>query len=213
MGRMSDDDYWYYREEAAREQYNEEIREEALREFHTDRLQSFYLENATTLMVPLLRALRRAKSLDDSTAAFTFAAIAVELCVRTVLLKPLVYGLVHDGAAGLITKLLLDQAGALRHRQLMTMLLREHGEIDLDTYRCRNANEPVLQQVDRLVTLRNNILHKGEEASEQQSAEAINVADELLTELVPSLLDHLGLKMRADGTIRRQSAYLDHLEK
>ena len=103
-------------EEARYEQAMEELYEEhskqAIEEFTAERLQSFYL-NKPLLAKPSFDALVESRSLLRShpTAALVFAASATEVSLKEVLLKPVVYGLVHsESAAGLIAELALGHA-------------------------------------------------------------------------------------------------------
>src|SRR5215813_12485001 len=97
---------------ATRAGFYEELYEEIVGDFAANRLQSYYLEQPK-LAEPSAAALDSARALvgEHATAGFVFGAIAAEVTLRTVLLRPIVYGLVHsDSAAALITKL------AIRHQ-------------------------------------------------------------------------------------------------
>jgi hypothetical protein len=100
-------------DEARYEQWMEELYAEhskqAIEEFTADRLQSFYLKNPV-LAKPPLDTLVQSRLLLGShpAAALVFAATATEVGLKEVLLKPVVYGLVHsESAASLITELAL----------------------------------------------------------------------------------------------------------
>src|ERR1039458_3061309 len=93
------------------EEHDEELYrqhyEDAVKEFTAERLQSYYITHPT-LAEPANGILRDAQSLTQSNrrAALVFAVIAIELAIKTVLLKPIVFGLVHmEGLARFITEL------------------------------------------------------------------------------------------------------------
>ena len=98
-----------------------EHKEQAIEKFTDERLQSYYLANPSVGSPPLM-SLNEARMLlpDHPTAAFVFAATAIEVAVKGVLLKPIVYGLVHsDSAAGIITDMVIAHTGFDRFRKLL----------------------------------------------------------------------------------------------
>lgn len=74
----------------------DEIREEAIAEFAIGRLQSYYRDHQD-IRIPPLRSLEKAKSLlqHDPSASLVFAIAASEVCIKNLILRPIVYGLVH----------------------------------------------------------------------------------------------------------------------
>lgn len=191
-----DEDYYRW------DQAQVELRDEAIHEFQVDRLQSYYLEHDNLLNAPrssLDRASRLAQI--DVTASLVFGVAAIEIVIRAVLLRPMLFGLIHESNAEIISKLLVDQSGTLRHRQLLTDILREHGNFDLETYRRAGSTTPVLREVEALVSRRNTVLHRGETAAQNEAALAVAIGTDLLDHVVPSVLRTLGLKVRTDGRI------------
>ena len=117
---MYDDDHYEdYRLDAYMESLYEEHKEMAISEFATDRLQSFYAENPE-LALSAHDFLKDARRLAEGelTATALFGAVAVESGVKGALLRPIVYGLVHqESVAALIADLVLrNWAGGLRFR-------------------------------------------------------------------------------------------------
>lgn len=112
-------------DEAAYDEYMshlyEEHKKEAIGEFTDERLQAYYL-NHKLLAKPSVHALSEARNLIgiNKTAGFLFAAIAMEVGLKTTLLKPIVYGLVHaDSVAALITDLIVSHTGMDKFRKLL----------------------------------------------------------------------------------------------
>jgi hypothetical protein len=125
-----DDDYDYDDDEGPlehlREQFMPELYEEfakdvlsgtddlygeIISQFTSERLQSFYLANPT-VAAPALNALgeARALKLDHPSAALVFAAIGIEVGLKTTLLRPILHGMVSiDSAAALVAGLIPDQ--------------------------------------------------------------------------------------------------------
>src|SRR2546426_4262150 len=126
---MGNDWYDAGADDYAAEQYMaelyEEHRKEALEEFTAERLQSFYVANPN-LAMPAQQALADARTLRDvnATAALVFGAVAMELGIKTLLLKPVVHGFVHqDSAASLITDLATSHTGYRKYRRLLLQIL------------------------------------------------------------------------------------------
>ena len=128
---MSESDY-------AQDQYladlYEEHREEALEEFTEERLRSYYDKNEL-LAQPAFDFLSEARRLDRSnaTARFIFAAVVIEVGLKAILFRPIVYGLVHDeSTAALIVHWVLRSTGGREYKKLLFHILQKHGGVDLD---------------------------------------------------------------------------------
>jgi hypothetical protein len=80
----------------SRELYPEH-RDQAVSEFTSECLQRFYLANRDSLKGPLY-LLKEAQSLAEGhfSAALVFAFASMEMLLKSVLMKPLVAGLVHN---------------------------------------------------------------------------------------------------------------------
>lgn len=207
---MSYDDY--YDSDADYDQYMAELyqehKKEALQEFTTERLQSYFLKNPD-LAVKAIRMLVEARQLLEASpaAALVFASSAMELGLKMVLLRPVVYGLVHtDSTAGLVTDLTLAHVGMERFRNLLFRILTDHGGVDLPTLTRPGEAKTLWQEITEVGDERNRVLHRGEEASEEQAHRAINVAALLLENIFPALVARLGLhlheRMRVCGELK-----------
>jgi hypothetical protein len=123
----------------------EEHKKEAIEEFTTERLQSYYINNRL-LAESAINALSEARSLLplNTTAGFIFGAIAMEVGLKTILLKPIVHGLVHtESVATLITDLTFSRMGMDNYRTLLLQILEKHGGIDLNRNTGTVTNAPL----------------------------------------------------------------------
>src|SRR5262249_9445644 len=128
----------YDEHDAAYDEWMDELyrehKKEAISEFTTERLQSYFLDNPEVAK-PSTSALSEARALKEAgfnSAAFLFAQIATETGIKFVLLKPIVSGLVHDTpTAALVSDLALGHIGLDRFRGLLFEVLRRIGGIDL----------------------------------------------------------------------------------
>jgi hypothetical protein len=185
-------------EELYRQHYGE-----AIKEFTAERLQSYYIAHPT-LAEPARSVLRDAQALIqvNTRAALVFAVIAIELAIKTVLLKPVVFGLVHaEGLAHFITDLTLQQTGTGRFEDLLTRILASYGGVNLETFTRTGSTKPLWREIQELQKARNGIVHRGEAIPEETATLAVAVASTLLETIFPQVLAKLDLHVHDPGTI------------
>ena len=179
--------------------YEEHLIEEAIAEFTTERLQSFYTENPLIAEAPF-RALNEARQLfaeSHYSAAFVFASIAIETGIKTLLLKPIVYGLIHsDSTAQMVADLVVSQAGIDRFRGLLFQILLELVGIDLKTFTRTGCKPTLWEEILNSRTRRNQIVHRADMASEQETEQAISIASCILEVIFPDTIQQIGLHLR-----------------
>ena len=109
---------------------------EIIDRFTSERLQSFYLSNPNVAERALsaLQEARALKALHPS-AALVFAAIAIEVGLKTTLLKPILHGMVSiDSAAALVAALVPDQHND-SFKKVLFGILKEVGGVDLPAFK------------------------------------------------------------------------------
>ncbi len=184
-----------YLSELYEEQKYEEYRTEAIEEFTDERLKSYFLDNRL-LAQRAVEALSAARALigTNVTASFLFAAISVEVGLKTTLLKPIVYGLVHaESVAGLVTDLAASHTGMNRYRKLLLEILQQYGGVDLDTFKRSGSHKALWEEIREIQSTRNSIVHRAETASEEDAEQALGVAAEILGAIFPAVVKKLGL--------------------
>lgn len=191
-------------DEAAYDQYMaelyEEHKKEAIEEFTSDRLKSYFLDNEL-LAKRAVEALSNARNLItlNPTAGFMFATIAMEVGLKSTLLQPIVYGLVHaESVAALITDLTVSHTGMDRYRKLLLQVLQEHGGVDLDAFKRSGSNIVLWEEIKNVQRIRNPVMHRGELASKEHAELALGVASEILEAIFPSVVNKMGLHLH-DG--------------
>lgn len=183
--------------EAFMDQLYEEHREQAIEEFTADLLQSYYRENSL-LAKPAFDALVEARKLIETsiTAAFLFSAIAMEVSLKETLLKPIVHGLVHAGSvASLVTDLVMGHRSMDRYKDLLLEILREHGGVDLLSYKRPNSSKNIWEEIKIVQTKRNSIVHTAQVVSETESTLALSVASTIIETLFPSVVTKMGFHL------------------
>jgi hypothetical protein len=216
---MSFDPYEAEMEEA-REAYESEIGErylrefgheflypehydEAVKEFTAERLRSFYVAHPD-LAMPAHEALLYAKSLMPSypRAALVFAVTATELAVKTVLLKPIVFGLVHtDGMASFITDLVTAHSGMDRFQKLLTEILAKIGGVDFKTFKRSGSAGALWEEIGEVQKARSAVIHRGEAVDDAKADLAIAVAATLLNDMFTLVLAKLDLHLHPPMTV------------
>ncbi len=179
------------------DQLYEEHKEQAIQEFIDERLQSYYGEHRL-LAESAFAALTEAKKLIDgyATAAFVFSAIAVEVGLRETLVKPIVFGLVHTlSVASLITDMVLSRPDQKKYRDLLLHLLREHGDVDLHSYKRSGSRRPIWEEITEVKKKRDLIVHRAQTATSNEATLALGVASTVLENLFPKVVGRMGLHL------------------
>jgi hypothetical protein len=193
------DEIW---DQMSKELYPEH-KEQAIDEFIKERLQSFYLKNPNILS-PGIRMYQQARELESNhpSASFVFATSAIELFLKAALLKPVVYGLVHnEPLAEIIVETALSQTGFERYKELLSRLFRELVRINVETLKSFESNDYLLKEASDVQKTRNKIIHQGILVSDNDAKFAINVAYGVLHHIVNPMLLAIGLWMDKKGTV------------
>ncbi|MCE2434093.1 MAG: hypothetical protein J4F29_14420 [Candidatus Latescibacteria bacterium] len=199
--------------EAMEEQWLDELyaeyKEVAIEEFTSQRLQSFYLANPNIIQ-PLSQALAEGKSLlaNHPRAAFIFAAIAIEVGLKNLILHPVVYGLVHSkSTADLITKIVMSHVSIEKFKKLLFHILNEHIGVDLETFTRSNAKKTLWKEADLIKKKRNAVMHEAVIVTSDEAQESLEVATFILESLFPKLLDKLGLVLDDNKLVMEKRKY------
>ena len=110
-----------------------EHKEQAIEEFVSERLASYYRAHVG-LAKDAISFLKKAQLLQESepTASLIFSSTATEVLLKSVLLKPIVYGLVHtESLAELIATGLTKQTGIDRFKELVFGILDPSFKIEV----------------------------------------------------------------------------------
>ncbi len=194
---MTEDEYAY-------DQYMEQLYEEhkaaAIEEFTAERLQSYYGDNKF-LAQSSFSMLSEARNLVEvnSTAGFVFGAIAMEVGLKETLLKPIVFGLVHDASsASLVTNLVMSHQSMDRYKDLLLQILRDRGGVYLQTYKRPTSPKTIWDEMKNIQMKRNRVLHAAQTASQEEAALSLGVASTIIGELVPAIIANMGFHLH-DG--------------
>lgn len=186
--------------EWAQEHYDELHREhyaEAVKEFTAERLQSYYLTYPAMAgtaigMMEEATILRK----EHPNAALLFAASAVEITIKHLLVKPIVNGLVHNEAvADVVMALTPDQTGSDGFKTLLFAVLNKVAAVDLTSYKRPCSERMLWDEWKQLQKERNALIHNGVHPSSDTICFFEPVALEFLNVIFPRVLATLGLKI------------------
>ncbi|OGP54501.1 MAG: hypothetical protein A2X89_05955 [Deltaproteobacteria bacterium GWD2_55_8] len=203
----------YDENDAARDDFYEQIsrelypdhKQQAIEEFTADRLRSYYVKSPG-VMRPAVDAVQEAKALlavGRHSPALVFSASAIELLLKATLLRPVVYGLVHNDALAeiIVQRVIGRQTDIERYEGLLAGLFHTLAKIDLRAI-CRDGvTLPLLQEAKQFQSLRDKILHQGTHCSPQDAETAFSVAVAVYDKIVAPMLFALGLKVEEKGVI------------
>jgi HEPN domain-containing protein len=196
----------YDERDAALDEMYERISEQAISEFTSDRLRSYYLSNPM-VMRPAVDALQEAQKLKANghhTAAVVFCSTAIELFLKATVLQPVVHGLVHSsGLADVIVKYAVGQTGFDRYRDLLSRLFNELASIELPKVARDGTKHALIDECRTVQELRNDIIHKGASCEPDAAEKSIDIVVAVYQKIVCPMLGALGLIVGHKGRIER----------
>lgn len=180
-------------------------RDQAIEEFTSERLRSYYLKNPN-VAVNAVHTFKEAQSLLEhghSSACVVFAVTSIEQFLKAALLRPVVFGLIHiESLASLVVDVAMDQNGGLdRYKKLLAGLFKDLASIDVGAVRREGAQKPLFEEVKALQELRNSVVHRGTKAEEENARHALEVTKAVFSLVFIHLLAALGLQVVKGGHI------------
>lgn len=191
-------------EEELREELYVEHRDQAIEEFIFERMQSYY-RLKPDLAVNAINFLNKSKkSVDtDPTISLIYAAISIEVLIKSVLLKPVVYGMVHNElAADMISNGLLKQSGIDRFKDLVFNVIDENIDLGclIKDYKRNMSKVTLWQERDLIQNKRNKIMHTAIECSIEEANSAIDICNEFV-DIILSVIHSFKLDFAPNGMV------------
>ena len=188
--------------DAAMEEFYDRISEElypdhkvqAIDGFLEERLHSYYLKNPTIIQSPFDCYHHANKLLDVSApAALLMYMTSVELFLKTVLLKPVLYGMVNnEHIADAIVAASTGGTGFVRYRKLLRGLCFHAAKIELDQIKSFSGR-PFLEEAGDVQIIRNKVAHQGYMATVKEMGQAKSLANITIYEVVEPVLNNMDL--------------------
>lgn len=184
-------------------------RDQAVIEFTSERLRSYYTVN-TAVMRPAVDAIHEGERLlqnAHNAAALVFFVTAIEVLLKATLLKPVVHGLVHnEGLANVIVEQALGQPGFTRYTGLLAKLFTELLDMDVTAIKIAGAPSSLLEECTALQRERNAVVHQGASVTEVRARRGRRVAAAVLELVVHPMLVQLNLQVAESGEIRHAAS-------
>ncbi|MBK1711972.1 hypothetical protein [Rubrivivax gelatinosus] len=184
-------------EDVARDEAIADLVDEAIEEFTLERLRSYYLAHpklaipAFAMYDEALASLAVSKS-----AALVLCTTAIELGLKVTLLRPVVYGLVHnESVADLVSDLVAKQSGYDRFMPLLARVVSEYGGIDLDVLKMEGHATTIWEEIKIIQAKRNAVVHQGVPATLDDVTLALQIGGYVLGMFLSSVLKRFGLAL------------------
>ncbi|MCY1224406.1 hypothetical protein D9M72_365620 [compost metagenome] len=183
----------------------EEISEQAINGFARDRLKSYYLDNSR-LASNMIAIFEEAKKLRDEspTATLVLFTTSIEIGLKVVLLKPVVYGLVHnESVSDLISDLAVKHNGLDRIKNLLSRIIVEYGGIDFESFKIDGHDKTIWDDINTIQNARNNVVHRAVMVNSEMAELSNKVAAVVINVIITSVLNGLGLDVEKGQVIEK----------
>lgn len=169
-------------------------KEQAIDEFIEERMQSYYLQNPNIIQTPI-DCYHHANELIEVSpqCALVMYTTTIELLLKSVLLKPVLYGMVHnENIANLIVNSTTGQSGFSRYNKLLGSLCLHAAKTKLNDIKGNNG-KPILSEAEEIQKIRNRVVHQGYFSTIDEMGKAKNIANLVLSEVVEPVLNNMNL--------------------
>ena len=160
-------------------------KDDIIEDFISERMNSYYL-NTPNITAAADIAIQEAQKLIDISprASLVFSVSAIEITLRDILLKPVAVGMVHDDNTGPIMAEFVIRSNSFT--KLLLQILEHYG-LDLKQVTRRGSDKKLWVEIEEVKQYRNNILHRGDSASQELAKLSLEIAIMLLRKLYPAL--------------------------
>lgn len=180
------------------DQISEEVypehKAQAIEEFIKERMQSYFLKHPEILQRPD-DCFHHAGQLKEKSprCALVMYATTTELFLKSVILKPTLYGMLHnEKVAEDIVESVTKQGGLSRYKSLLDGLCFQVAGIQLNKISGVDS-KPILDEVDDIHRIRNKVLHGGEDVGPEDVEKARKITRLVCHKLVVPVLFNLDL--------------------
>jgi hypothetical protein len=135
----------------ARDEYESEMAQQAVEEFQTERLQSYYRQHLD-LAANSVGKLDEARSVlsVSPNAALVFAMSSIEVGWKSIVVRPIMSGLVHtESFSEFITEMFVKGSKADDVLRIVNRVLKEYSSIDLQTTKLAHHRTTYWQEIGR----------------------------------------------------------------
>lgn len=160
--------------------------------FIYERIDSFYKENPNIVKAPI-KNLADSRALFEKgflTAAFLHAVISIEVGIKAVAIKPILYSLtINRNAGDLLYKHTFKQKSLQYIPKFYYQIVKDISGLDFRTIFRGDIESSIWDEWSVLQELRNKVVHQGVSVELIETKNAIDVASYVCNEIIPSILD------------------------
>jgi len=173
-----------------------EHKEQAIDEFIEERMRSYFLKHPEIINAPMECFFHGEECAKFSpSCAVVMYTTANELYLKSVLLKPLLYGMIHnENVATYLAEANAKQSGFDRYKTLLTLLCNQAARVDLSKIDYMDW-KPLWNGLNESQKVRNKIVHLGVMATHREAEIARNLVVAVLTRMVEPVLGRLNLSI------------------
>lgn len=161
-------------------------------EFIFNKIQKFYENNREIVKTPI-QNLANAKLLFENqyyTSSFIHAAISIEVGIKSIILKPILYSLtIDDNAGNLFYKLTFEKKSLREVPQFYYDVLKDFTALNFREISKGNSVKTIWQEWEDIQGLRNKVMHEGVDIERNEAQNAIDMANYIYAEIIPTVLD------------------------
>lgn len=199
---MSYDDYY----DDGRDEFIEQIGQDAIANFQTERLQSFYKKHGDLALQPMYMRNEAKSVLEKSpSAALVLAMASIEVGFKGIIIEPIISGLVHEESlASLVTETFMKSARHDGVLKIVDRVVKKYASIDLRAVALPQHSNTYLAEVGeagKAQKLRNAVLHKADLCSRDDTERVIELADYLWDVIFLEMIKGLGLHTHDNQTV------------
>jgi hypothetical protein len=181
-------------------EYSQEIKNRGVEEYLGDLLKSYYLSNTQIAQIPL-RRIREAESLlgTNASASLALGYSAIEIGFKNLILRPMVTGFIHEtSVASLIAEIVVSRSNTGHFSKLLEVILPYVRVADRGMLTVAERQDTLWAHMERIKERRNVVLHRGEEATQEEANAALMIAKLIIEKIFPRLLENMGLKLEGE---------------
>jgi hypothetical protein len=185
-------------------------------EFIFERIDKFYEENRWLTKAPL-------KNLSCSTdlferqyysSSFLHAIISIEVGIKSVILKPILYSLaINDKAGDLLYSQTFKQKSLQHIPEFYYKILEEITGLNFKNKNRDDCQTTIWQEWIALQDLRNNVLHQGVSVERAEAENALKMASYVCREIIPAVLDRFYSHIENDEIQAGSREYASRLKR
>jgi hypothetical protein len=205
-----DEDDW------GRDEYELEMANQAVEEFQSERLQSYYRNHIDLAQKPFDLLDEARKAFDHSpSAALVLAMSSIEVGFKSMVLRPIMAGLVHnDSLSDFITDVFVTSTKHEDMLKVVNRVLKEYAAIDLQSLKLDKHVKTVWEELIQGQKIRNGVVHRAELRAKADAEMLIDLASYVWTVIFPRLLENIGLHTHDNRTVCIQDkSYCAHREE